>query len=82
LDGDVEFRTFAAAHLLAPGSLTRQFGYGRAMEAYLRRGESGERWPRALSIYQTLAWRLLLLELWARHFLQARNVQDWTEQRA
>lgn len=73
MDDDASFRAFAADRLLASGSLTRQLGFGPAMEAYLRRGIAGQRWPRALSIYRNLAWRLLLLELWAPHYLGARS---------
>lgn len=74
MDDDASFRAFAADRLLASGSLARQLGHGPAMEAYLRRGIAGQRWPRALSIYRNLAWRLLLLELWAPHYLGARSI--------
>lgn len=66
---DASFRAFVAERLLAPQSLTRELGYGRAMEDYLLRGVEGDRWPRALSIFQDLAWLLLLLESWAPHYL-------------
>lgn len=66
---DPAFRKFVADLVLAPGSLTRELGYGPAMEAYLLRGVEGARWPGALSIFQDLAWLLLLLESWAPHYL-------------
>lgn len=73
MDEDAAFRAFAAERLLASSSLTRQLGYGRAMEGYFNRGAAGDRWPRALSIYRNLAWRLLLLELWAPYYLSGRR---------
>lgn len=73
MDDDPAFRAFTAERLLAPQSLTRQLGYADDMEDYLHHGIGGQRWPRALSIYHNLAWRLLLLELWASHYLASRS---------
>jgi asparagine synthase (glutamine-hydrolysing) len=76
MDDDAGFRAFAADRLLASGSVSRTIGYGPAMEAYLRRGVGGQVWPGALSIYRNLAWRLLLLELWAPHYLAASGTDQ------
>jgi len=54
---------------LSAGSLTSQLGLDRAMRTYFEEGRSGYAFPRALSIFRNLAWRLLLLELWGRHYL-------------
>lgn len=73
MDSDASFREFVAERLLDPNSLARELGFGKRMEAYLHRGVSGDRWPGAISIYRNLAWRLLLLELWAPHYLKSRQ---------
>lgn len=73
MSSDSAFRKFVADLVLAPGSLTRELGYGPAMEAYLVKGAEGARWPGALSIFQDLAWLLLLLESWAPHYLADRQ---------
>jgi hypothetical protein len=39
------------------------------MHDYFDRGRRGDRFPAPLSIFQNLAWRLLLLELWSQHYL-------------
>lgn len=69
MDDDDGFRRFAADHLLDPASQTHRLGLDRAMQAYLREGRSGYRFPAAMSVFRHLAWRLLLLELWSRHYL-------------
>jgi asparagine synthase (glutamine-hydrolysing) len=69
MDDDEGLRRFASEHLLDAASMTRHLGLGRAMDAYLRRGRAGYRFPSALSIFRNLAWRLLLLELWSEHYL-------------
>jgi asparagine synthase (glutamine-hydrolysing) len=69
MDDDDGLRRFASEHLLDAASMTRRLGLGRAMDAYYRRGQSGYRFPAALSIFRNLAWRLLLLELWSEHYL-------------
>jgi asparagine synthase (glutamine-hydrolysing) len=70
MDDDAEFRRFARERILAEGSLSRQLGFGPPMRAYFDQGRRGYGWPRALSVFANLAWRLLLLELWASHYLR------------
>jgi len=69
MDDDAAFRAFTRDMLLADGSITQRLGLGRAMRAYFDEGCSGYAFPRPLSIFRNLAWRLLLLELWGRHYL-------------
>jgi len=70
MDDDRDFRNFARGHILASGSQTTQLGLAPAMRSYFDEGKAGYRWPAALSIFRNLAWRLLLLELWAPHYLR------------
>lgn len=70
MDDDPAFRGFARDLILAPGSQTEQAGLASAMRAYFDQGRAGQPWPKAISIYRNLAWRLLLLELWAPHYLK------------
>lgn len=71
MDNDAEFRNFARGVILAAGSQTERLGLTPAMRAYFDEGRSGYPFPAALSIFSNLAWRLLLLELWARVYLRA-----------
>jgi asparagine synthase (glutamine-hydrolysing) len=70
MEDDEGLRHFATEHLLDPASLTSNLGLDRAMHAYLRQGRSGWGFPRAESVFRHLAWRLLLLELWSKHYLE------------
>lgn len=72
MDDDAGFREFTRNTLLDTGSITHGLGLDRAMRAYFDEGRSGHAFPRPLSIFRNLAWRLLLLELWGRHYLAAR----------
>lgn len=71
MDDNAEFRGFARQRLLE-GEWSRRLGLEPAMRAYFDQGRSGYRFPRALSIFRNLAWRVLLLELWSEHYLEAR----------
>lgn len=73
MDDDAGFRAFARDTLLDAGSITRRLGLDRAMRACFDAGRSGYAFPRALSIFRNLAWRLLLLELWSQHYLATRQ---------
>lgn len=73
MDDDAAFRAFTRETLLGRGSITCQLGLDRAMHAYFDSGRSGDPFPRPLSIFRNLAWRLLLLELWGRHYLAPRQ---------
>jgi asparagine synthase (glutamine-hydrolysing) len=69
MDDDPGFRSFARDNVLGARSQTRQLGLGAAMRAYFDEGRSGYRFPAGLSVFRNLAWRLLLLELWAGYYL-------------
>ena len=69
MDDDAAFRRFAMERILADSSQTRRLGLARPMRAYFERGVMGDPFPAPLSIFRGLAWRLLLLELWAPHYL-------------
>jgi asparagine synthase (glutamine-hydrolysing) len=76
MDSDTSVRALARARLFADGSMTERFGLRRAMSEYLIERKSGQRWPGAISIYRGLAWRLLLMELWAETVLRAPEKID------
>jgi len=69
MDDDPAFRAFARDLILREGSATRAAGLHAAMSRYFDQGRSGDAFPRPLSIFRNLAWRLLLLELWSQHYL-------------
>jgi len=69
MDDHVQFREFARERLL-DGVWADRLGIRSAMVEYFRDGRTGYGWPRALSIFRNMAWRLLLLELWAPHYVQ------------
>jgi hypothetical protein len=64
------FRQFARDVILDPQGLTASLGLAGAMRDYFDRGRGGYRFPHGLSIFSIVAWRLLLLNLWARRYLQ------------
>lgn len=63
------FRSYARDVVLDPAGMTATLGLRRAMEDYFDRGRQGYRPPSGLSILSMVAWRLLMLNLWARHYL-------------
>lgn len=73
MDDDAAFRAFTRDTLLSSNSITRRLGLDCAMRDYFDRGRAGDPFPRALSIFRNLAWRLLLLELWSQHYLAPRH---------
>jgi len=58
------FRAFARERVL-DGRWTRELGLAPAMRAYFVNGRAGYPFPHAISIFRNLAWRLLILEMWA-----------------
>jgi asparagine synthase (glutamine-hydrolysing) len=69
MDEDAGFREFTRNTLLDAGSITHRLGLDRAMRDYFDEGRDGYGFPHALSIFRNLAWRLLLLEVWRRHYV-------------
>jgi asparagine synthase (glutamine-hydrolysing) len=70
METDPAFRSFARERIL-DGHWSSQAGLRDAMTRYFDEGQSGFGFPRPISIFQNLAWRFLLLELWAPHYLKA-----------
>jgi asparagine synthase (glutamine-hydrolysing) len=70
MDTDPGFRSFARERVM-DGAWSRQAGVSAAMTRYFDKGEAGFGFPRAISIFRNLAWRVLLLELWSQHYLKA-----------
>ena len=64
------FRAFAR-DVVVDGRWTRAFGLRRAMSDYFDRNVVGYPRPKALGILSIAAWRLLMLNLWSRHYLSA-----------
>jgi hypothetical protein len=67
------FRAFAREIVLDPKSMTAEMGLLPAMHSYFDAGRQGLRFPRGISIFSIVAWRLLLLNLWSRHYLRCRS---------
>lgn len=70
LDDSPPFRAFAMNVVLDPAGMTASLGLRRTMEDYFLRGRQGYRPPSGLSILSIVAWRLLMLNLWAGHYLK------------
>ena len=66
------FRKFAKEVVLE-GWLTASLGLRRAMEDYFIRGRRGYPFPHPLSILPIVAWRLLMANLWASHYIGGRK---------
>jgi asparagine synthase (glutamine-hydrolysing) len=71
MDTDAGFRAFARERVL-DGGWSSRLGLRDAMTRYFDKGEVGFAFPRSISLFRNLAWRLLLLELWSQHYLNAR----------
>ena len=68
MDESESFRRYARDIILAPGGWTEALGLDGAMRSYFLHGRSGYPFPRAISIFSNLAWRLLTLELWSQAY--------------
>lgn len=68
MDDQSEWRNYARGIILADGSWTKALGLEPAMRAYFIDNRAGYSFPHAISIFRNLAWRLLILELWARAY--------------
>ena len=69
MDDHAQFRAFARERVVE-GAWADRLGIRPAMIEYFQGARTGYAWPRALSIFRNTAWRLLLLELWAPHYVQ------------
>jgi asparagine synthase (glutamine-hydrolysing) len=75
LDEQPDFRSFARNIILARGGWTEALGLRSAMEDYFVNNHAGYAFPRAVSIFRNLAWRLLILEMWSNVYRVAPNVR-------
>ena len=66
MDDSLAFRRYAQEKILDPGSWTTALGLGKAMNEYFVGNRAGYSFPRAISIFRNLAWRLLILEMWSK----------------
>jgi hypothetical protein len=60
--------------ILARGGWTEALGLRPAMEDYFVNNRVGYAFPRAVSIFRNLAWRLLILEMWSNAYRVAPDV--------
>jgi asparagine synthase (glutamine-hydrolysing) len=75
MDDEPAFRNFARDVILAGGGWTERLGLRPAMEDYFMKNRAGYAFPRAISIFRNLAWRLLILELWSTAFRVAPHAR-------
>jgi asparagine synthase (glutamine-hydrolysing) len=68
LDEQETFRSFARDIILTGGGWTDALGLRSAMEDYFINNREGYAFPRAISIFRNLAWRLLILEMWSNAY--------------
>jgi hypothetical protein len=68
LDEQPAFRNFAKGVILAKGGWTEALGLRSTMEDYFINNRAGHAFPRAVSIFRNLAWRLLILEMWSKTY--------------
>jgi asparagine synthase (glutamine-hydrolysing) len=71
MDDSRDFRNYARDAILARGGWTDRLGLRGAMTDFFEGRRKGNAFPRAISIFSNLAWRLLLLQLWSRKYLKA-----------
>ncbi len=69
MDDSHTFRAFARALVLGRDGWTDALGLRGAMEDFFDRGRAGYNFPRSISILRNVAWRLLMLNAWNRHFI-------------
>jgi asparagine synthase (glutamine-hydrolysing) len=68
LDVSPSFREYACEVILDRSGWVDELGYRDAMTRYFHNNREGYRFPKAVSIFRNLAWKLLLLNLWSRHY--------------
>ena len=68
MDESEEFRRYSRDIILVRDGWADRLGLRGAMTDFFDGHRSGYRFPRALSIFSNLAWRLLLLNLWSRKY--------------
>jgi asparagine synthase (glutamine-hydrolysing) len=73
LDEQPAFRSFAKGIILE-GRWTEALGLRSAMKDYFVTNRAGYKFPRSISIFRNLAWRLLILEMWSSAYRVAPDV--------
>jgi asparagine synthase (glutamine-hydrolysing) len=73
LDEQPAFRSFAKGVILE-GRWTEALGLRPAMNDYFVTNRAGYNFPRPISIFRNLAWRLLILEMWSNAYRVAPDV--------
>jgi asparagine synthase (glutamine-hydrolysing) len=71
MDESAEFRGYARDVILAREGWVDRLRLRNAMTDFFDGRRTGYRFPRAISIFSNLAWRVLLLNLWSRKYLAA-----------
>lgn len=71
MDESQKFRDYARQVILDRNGWVDELGLRRAMTDYFDGTRRGYPFPRAISIFSNLAWRLLLLNLWSRRYVSA-----------
>jgi len=69
IDESEDFRGYARDVILAKDSWVDELGLRSAMKDFFEGKKKGYAFPRAVSIFSNLAWRLLLLNLWSKLYL-------------
>ena len=73
MDESQNFRRYARQVILDRKGWVDELGLRAAMTEYFDHSKRGYGFPRAISIFSNLAWRLLLLNLWSRKMLAAHR---------
>ncbi|MEK6302308.1 MAG: asparagine synthase (glutamine-hydrolyzing) [Acidobacteriota bacterium] len=68
MDDSQKFREYARQVILDRNGWVDELGLRSAMTDYFDGRRAGYAFPRAISIFSNLAWRLLLLNLWSRRY--------------
>jgi asparagine synthase (glutamine-hydrolysing) len=68
MDKSDNFREFARREILEGSGWVDELGLRHAMTEFFHKDVQGYGFPKAISIFRNLAWRLLLLNLWSRHY--------------
>ena len=71
MDDSAEFRRYARDVILSRDGWVDRLQLRSAMTDFFEGRRTGYRFPRAISLFSNLAWRLLLLNLWSRKYLMA-----------
>ncbi|HMG35924.1 MAG TPA: asparagine synthase (glutamine-hydrolyzing) [Blastocatellia bacterium] len=72
MDRSEHFREYASRVILDRDGWVDELGLRDAMTDFFSGRRKGYRFPRAISIFSNVAWRLLLLNLWSRRMMAAR----------